>query len=179
MDKKREKLMKKIQPKKGLIKGGILGYLVGVQIFGSIGAKIFGPICAKIFGSINLSIIAIITGLICGVITAKFWEKRNATKREYFSLIDNHRVLSLDEIALSMSVSYEQAKKDISNMIEKGFFGNAHIDSTTRSVVLPITGVDMNTKVTESTKICPSCGATTKVSSIGESKCEYCGTILK
>lgn len=167
MDNKREKLIKKIQPKKGLIKGGILGYLVGVQIFGSI------------FISLNLEIVAIIAGLICCVITAKFWEKRNATKREYLSLIDNHRVLSLDEIALSMSVSYEQAKKDISKMIEKGFFGNAHIDSTTRSVVLPITGVDINTQVTESTKICPACGATTKVSSIGENKCEYCGTILK
>lgn len=167
MDIKREKLMKKIQPKKGLIKGGILGYIIGMQIFGMI------------FLPLYLDSIAIIAALICAVITAKYWEKRNAAKRGYVSLIDNHRVLSLDEIALSMSVSYEQAKKDISKMIEKGFFGNAHIDNISRSVVLPISGVDMNTKVTESTKICPSCGATTKVSSIGENKCEYCGTILK
>ena len=77
-----------------------------------------------------------------------------------------------------MSVSYEQARKDLNKMIERGFFGNAHIDNVTRSIVLPINGVDINTEITTTNKICPSCGATNNVSSLGENKCEYCGTIL-
>ena len=42
----------------------------------------------------------------------------------------------------------------------------------------PINGVDINTEITTTNKICPSCGATNNVSSLGENKCEYCGTIL-
>lgn len=162
----REKLLKKIAPKKGAIKGAILGYVIGVNILGAI------------FILIGLDFLGMLAGVACAVIGATFFEKHNARQREYFSMIDNHRVLSIDQISSSMSVSYEQARKDINKMIEKGFFGNAHIDNVTRSVVLPISGVDINTEVTTTSKICPSCGATNNVSSLGENKCEYCGTVL-
>lgn len=162
----REKLLKKIAPKKGAIKGAILGYVIGVNILGAI------------FILIGLDFLGMLAGVACAVIGATFFEKHNARQREYFSMIDNHRVLSIDQISSSMSVSYEQARKDINKMIEKGFFGNAHIDNVTRSVVLPISGVDINTEVTTTSEICPSCGATNNVSSLGENKCEYCGTVL-
>ena len=166
MDKKREKLLKGIAPKKGAICGGILGYIIGVNTLGTI------------FSLIGLYFMVTVSGIISAVLFATYTEKKNAKKREYFSMIDNHRILSIDQIASSMSVSYEQARKDINKMIEKGFFGNAHIDNMSRSVVLPITGVDINTEVTTTNKICPSCGASNNVSSLGENKCEYCGTIL-
>ncbi len=162
----REKLIKKIAPKKGAVKGAILGYVLGIYVLGAI------------FILIGLDFLGMLAGIACAVVGATFFEKHNARQREYFSMIDNHRILSIDQIASSMSVSYEQARKDINKMIEKGFFGNAHIDNMARLVVLPVKGVDINTKVTTTNKICPSCGASNNVSSLGENKCEYCGTIL-
>ena len=162
----RERLLKQIAPKSGVTKGVILGYVVGAWA------------SSIIFIPLGLDFIGIFAGIVCAVIGATLFEKHNARQREYFSMIDNHRILSIDQIASSMSVSYEQARKDINKMIEKGFFGNAHIDNVTRSIVLPINGVDINTEVTTTNKICPSCGATNNVSSLGENKCEYCGTIL-
>lgn len=159
---KREKAIKSIAPKKGAIKGGVLGYIAGCYITDSFlgdGAMLFAAL-----------IIAVIAGFI--------YEKINSRKREYFSMIDNHRILSIDEIASSLSVTYEQARTGINKMIKKGFFGNAYIDNMTRAIVLPIDGVDINTEVTTTSKICPSCGATNKVASLGANKCEYCGTSL-
>ena len=162
----REKLLKQIAPKKGMVTGTILGYIVGVWS------------SSIIFIPLGLDFLGILSGIACAVVGAIFFEKHNARQREYFSMIDNHRVLSIDQIASSMSVSYEQARKDINKMIGKGFFGNAHIDNMTRSIVLPNVGVDINTEVITTNKICPSCGASNNVSSLGENKCEYCGTIL-
>ncbi len=162
----REKLLKQIAPKRGFTTGAILGYALGVWASGII------------FIPLGLEFVGILTGIVCATIGGTFFEKHNAKQREYFSMIDNHRILSIDQIASSLSVSYEQARKDINKMIEKGFFGNAHIDNVTRSIVLPISGVDINTEVTTINKTCPSCGATNNVSSLGENKCEYCGTIL-
>lgn len=165
-DTRREKAIKSIAPKKGAIKGGILGYIIGCYTIGSWMGKLMGD------GALFF------TALIVAVVVGFLWEKRNLRKREYFSMIDNHRISSLDKIASSLSLSYEQVEKDIRKMIQKGFFGLAHIDNMTRSIVLPNEDVDISTKVVTTSVICPTCGATNNVSSIGENKCEYCGTAL-
>lgn len=84
----------------------------------------------------------------------------------------------MDEIATSLSLSYDTVSKDINKMISQGFWGNAHIDSVTRSIVLPLNGVNINTQVVKSTKECPNCRAMNEISSLKENKCEYCGTLL-
>lgn len=166
-DTRREKAIKSIAPKKGAVKGGILGcvlgFLPGVYI-----AAAYTDAPGSIF----------LTMIICGVFLGWLFEKRNSRRREYFSMIDNHRISSLDKIASSFSLSYEQVEKDVRKMIQQGFFGLAHIDNAARSIVLPNEDVDINTKVVTTSVICPTCGATNNVSSIGENKCEYCGTAL-
>lgn len=162
----RERLLKQIAPKKGAILGAILGYMLGAWVLGLI------------FIPLGLDFVGMFASAGCAAICGTLCEKHNAKLREYVSMVDNHRILSIDKIASSMSISYEQARKDLTKMIERGFFGNAHIDNVSRSIVLPINGVDINTEITTTNKICPSCGATNNVSSLGENKCEYCGTIL-
>lgn len=165
-DTRREKAIKSIAPKKGAIKGGFVGFWVGLYTLGAWMGSLMGD------GSMFL------TAIIVAVVFGYLWEKRNLRKREYFSMIDNHRISSLDRIASSLSLSYEQVEKDIRKMIQKGFFGLAHIDNMTRSIVLPNEAVDINTKVVTTSVVCPTCGATNNVSSIGENICEYCGTAL-
>lgn len=117
--------------------------------------------------------------IIPAVIIAYVIEKNNAKKRKYFSLIEKQRVLSVESIASACSVTYEKAYKDIIKMIDRGFFGDAYIDNATQKIVISNADTDINAQAVERSVQCPSCGATNKVSSLGESKCEYCGTILQ
>lgn len=183
---KREFLIKRIQPKEGKKRGIKTGLLLVPVIFvlelifsrTSLGQYLvflmiyrISPFATILMEAILFTIPMIVLGYL--------FEKENAKYREYISIIENHRVLSMDEIATVMSVTYEQAEKDISKMIEKGFFGNAHIDKLKRKIVLPNLYVDMETEVVEKNVSCPACGASVKVSSLGDNTCEYCGTALE
>ena len=113
----RERLLKQIAPKKGAILGAILGYMLGAWVLGLI------------FIPLGLDFVGMFASAGCAAICGTLCEKHNAKLREYVSMVDNHRILSIDKIASSMSISHEQARKDLTKMIERGFFGNAHIDN--------------------------------------------------
>ena len=91
----REKLLKQIAPKRGMTYGGLLGFALGITIFPNLIESDWG--------------IALIT--IPCVLLGFVFEKFNSRKREYFSLIDNHRVLSIDQIASSLSVLMKKQEK--------------------------------------------------------------------
>ena len=181
-DIKRQQLVEAIQPKKGIKKGvlfGITSSAVLDFIYLLIMASLplgTNPVLLRL--TLLFALIGIAILILPSILFVNYIEKQNARRREYLAYIDNHRILSLDKIATSMNLSYEQVEKDIEKMIQQGFFGISHIDRVTRSIVLPVNGVNIHTQVTETTQKCPTCGADCKVSSIGNNKCEYCGTVL-
>lgn len=118
--------------------------------------------------------------------------KINADKlKKYIEIVINNNQTSIDNIAAAVSVSYEEAMKDLQKMIDNGYFENAYIDISEREIVLTnkkmeqeysTSKVQMDGHVNEpQTKVvaCRSCGANNKVIKGQVSECEYCGSLLE
>ncbi|NFG61999.1 hypothetical protein [Clostridium sp. CMCC3677] len=116
--------------------------------------------------------------------------KLNAEKcKKYISIVANENETSINNIATSFSTNSEQVFNDLNEMINKGFFGGAHIDLNTGKIVLPQTAMqqtnreihnnseDMKPKI-RAVK-CKNCGANNKVVSDKVCECEFCGSILE
>ena len=144
------------------------------------------------FGSDDIT--AILFFVIAGFALRKFGKKIKKEAEEvkkYLSIIINCEQYQIDSIASSMGKSYSDAKKDIQNMINKGYLKGAYIDEGTRQVVVPkknktqeiptpVLNSITTVKKEATTKVvsCSCCGANnTIVGNIGE--CEYCGSPLK
>ena len=119
-------------------------------------------------------------------------KKRAALNRQYISLIANHRMTSLDEIANAVGLPFETVTSDINNMIRDGFFSGLYLDIAGRKVVLPQAAATQyappeaghghapaaqnvpQPRVVE----CRGCGANaTLIGAVGT--CEYCGCPLQ
>jgi len=117
-------------------------------------------------------------------------KKKADSVKQYLNIIVNGGERQIDAIAAATGKQYDVVKKDIQEMIDKGFLKNAYINENTREVVLPSasTAPASNnvgqptsaapTVVKTRVVACPCCGANNTVSGIlGE--CEYCGSPLK
>lgn len=117
-------------------------------------------------------------------------KKKADSVKQYLNIIVNGGERQIDAIAAATGKQYDVVKKDIQEMIDKGFLKNAYINENTREVVLPSasTAPASNnvgqptsaapTAVQTRVVACPCCGANNTVSGIlGE--CEYCGSPLK
>ena len=166
MFKKTKNLRKNLKPGSGTIVSFYWG--IGIPLMLALNTDI-----PKV-----LSGFLIFIGVLLGSISAFLFEKNNTLKRKYISLIENQRVLSLDEISQICSLPYEKVSNDINKMIERGYFENIYLDFSNRKIIISNNNIDINTKVIEKSVTCPSCGATCKVDSLGNNKCEYCGTAL-
>lgn len=109
---------------------------------------------------------------------------KNARKyKKYLSIIVNQNMTSIDNIAAANTVSYDEAKKDIQKMIDKGYFSGAYINDGTRELVLPQVKqteniVQSNYEEPVETKVvtCKNCGANNTVIVGKTSECEFCGS---
>lgn len=118
---------------------------------------------------------------------AKNIKKEAESIKEYLAIIVNGGVRQLDTIASTAGKTYEVVRKDIKNMIDKGYLKNAYIDESIREVILssgaPIapqstTNTASSAPVKTKIVVCPCCGANNTISGdLGE--CEYCGSPLK
>ena len=158
---------------------GIMSYCIaGIMVLACLGDG---------FGSDDIGIILFfgIAGFALQRVSKKI--KRDAEEvKKYLSVIVNGNEKQIDVIASSMGKTYDAAKKDIQNLIAKGYLKNAYISEGTREVILPniIQVQTENAANTASggvgTKIvtCPCCGANNTI--MGETgECEYCGSPLK
>lgn len=124
--------------------------------------------------------------------------------KKYLMIIVNSGERKIDTIASAMGKGFDDTKKDIENMINKGFLKNAYIDESKREVVLPSsknvasnvtpsinstpvfnaatptsTSTSSYNRTAQAAQIitCPCCGANNVVvGPIGE--CEYCRSPL-
>lgn len=134
-------------------------------------------------GFITLFVIALIFG-IGGFFVCKYSKKisKNAQEiKKYMSVVVNGNTRQLDAVASAMDKSYDVVKKDIQDMINKGFLKNAYINEGTREVVFAENNSFENVNINNAPKkiiACPCCGANnTLIGDMGE--CEYCGSPLK
>lgn len=117
-------------------------------------------------------------------------KKKADSVKQYLNIIINGAERQIDAIAAATGKQYDVVKKDIQEMIDKGFLKNAYINENTREVVLPsaapantnvgqvTSGAAPTTTVQTRVVACPCCGANNTVSgTLG--KCEYCGSPLK
>ena len=97
----------------------------------------------------------------------------------YMTIIGIKKDVSLDVLMQDFNKGYEKVLKDLTILKNKKYINDYSVDFNKRMVCFNST---MESKDTISANmhsvICPTCGANCKVSSIGNNKCEYCGTVL-
>ena len=138
------------------------------------------------FADVDLLFVGILIlagGIVLNRIAKKMKAKSDRYK-QYLAFIVNQGLTSIDSIAGSVGVSYEQAIKEIQTMIDAGYFHGSYIDHTNRSFVLihpsqPVMQAPQGqqNQMQPRVVVCPGCGANNTIfGAIGE--CEYCASPL-
>lgn len=133
---------------------------------------------------------AIIFFMVAGIaliILGKSTTKKSEKNKKYISIIINEKQTSIDNIAVQIPTSYEEAYKDISNMINKGYLGQAYINDKEREVMFlketlyneENTQNQENVSIKTKSVICKNCGAQNKIIIGKASNCEYCDSQLE
>jgi len=129
---------------------------------------------------------AITVGGILLIISGSKKKKLIRTFINYSSRFAADATKSIDLIAASTGVTVAAVTKNITDMINYGFFENAYIDTGRNCLVF--TGADHPTQNTATfsqptansvsyiTIQCKGCGATNKIAAGTVSECEYCGS---
>ncbi len=162
--------------------------IIGIALIAIGVLGIIGSLDSFDFGSIVIGLFFIAGGVVL-MKKAKKIKTDGESIKKYLAIIVNGGVRELDTIAATTGKQYDVVKKDIQNMIDKGFLKNAYINENTREVVLATAApanVNLigqpaaNTASSAAPRVvaCPCCGANNTVTgALGE--CEYCGTPLK
>ena len=119
--------VRKIKKGKGLAKqltkigGSLVAAGVGMAVLGiSYGAAVFE---------------ALIGGFV--LFLGRDAKKKEARRKRYLAIIGNRAFVPVGDIARAIPVSAEQARAELQEMIEQGYFGlNAYIDPRTMCIVL-------------------------------------------
>ncbi|MEW9095365.1 MAG: hypothetical protein AB2417_09815 [Clostridiaceae bacterium] len=104
---------------------------------------------------------------------------------KYISMIINEKELIIDNIAGAMSLPVHVVKKDLKDMINKGYFKGAYINDITNEIVFPKpnkknvneTTPNYEPKIQAKAVTCKGCGAPNRVTT-SVAECEYCGSPL-
>ena len=109
-----------------------------------------------------------------------------AVSKKYISIIVNDGVIDIDNIAAAIPTSYENAKKDLQEMIDKGFFEGAYLNEAERQIVLPKRHEKSSyndSNGTEQIKMqvvtCNGCGAKNSIAVGTVGECEFCGSKIQ
>ncbi|WP_315121274.1 hypothetical protein [uncultured Clostridium sp.] len=104
---------------------------------------------------------------------------------KYVFIIMDGKEFIIDNIAGAMSLPVYVVKKDLKDMINKGYFQGAYINDRTNEIVLSkqnkknVNGTTPNyePKIEAKAVTCKSCGAPNRVTT-SVAECEYCGSPL-
>jgi hypothetical protein len=134
----------------------------------------------------NNSVLAV-PAVICGsggvllTVYASRIEHTAERYKKYLHLIANQNQTSIDTLASAAGVSYSEAVKDLTRMIDTCYFTGAHIDVTQRKIVLlnrtPAPAYDPFTAQGRVIS-CRNCGANNRIET-RNAECEYCGSPLQ
>lgn len=104
---------------------------------------------------------------------------------KYVFIIMDEKEFVIDNIAGAMSLPVYAVKKDLKDMINKGYFQGAYINDRTNKIVLPKQNKknvnepapNYEPKIEVKAVTCKSCGAPNRVTT-SFAECEYCGSPL-
>lgn len=114
--------------------------------------------------------------------------KNNADKsKKYISLIVNDGIIDIDNIAVAIPTSYENAKKDLQKMINKGFFEDSYINESERQIVLPRKHVEPLSRqfnndeknIRMQVVTCKGCGAQNSIAVGTVGECDFCSSKIE
>ena len=170
-----------------LFVGGVLFTLL--MAVGAIGVFFEAPTMANLITDISILGCFVINCLffgaiaVAGIIMSVLTRRYDMMLKKYLTVIASES--KIEAIATIMGKNYDEVKKTVKKIIDRGYLKNAYLNESTGEVVFnaPDTNVtsagaandmDKNERVV----ICPGCGAKNIVSgAVGE--CEFCGTPLK
>lgn len=166
------------------------GRTVGIIGWVSLSFAFLGLIACISDGFESDDVTAIIFFLLAGVGLVALGKKikNNANKsRKYISIIVNNGVVDIDNIAAAIPTSYENAKKDLQKMIDKGFFEGAYINESERQIVMPKKHQEplynQSNNAEQSTRMqvvtCKGCGAQNSIAVGTVGECEFCGSKIE
>lgn len=126
-----------------------------------------------------------IAGLVL-VAFGKYTSNSAKKSRKYIAIVVNQEMTSIDNIAASIPTTYDDAKKDLQKMIDKGYFDGAYINESAREIILPkkqpeVTNNQLNNvtqNITMQSIVCKSCGANNKIAAGTVGECEFCGSMI-
>ncbi len=139
------------------------------------------------FGGMLVCVFFIVGGVLL-LRKAKKLKNEGKDIRKYISVIVNHGVRGLDDIASAMGKTHEQAKNDVQGLIDRGFLKNAYIDEQIKQVVLT-SGSCTNDAINQAQEqaradlrprvvTCKCCGAINTITgAVGQ--CEYCDSPIQ
>jgi len=166
-----------------IIVGSILTLLFGLTLIVGLFDDVSGEISmiTVFFILTALSIYLLLRGIKRGKLIKLF--------RIYGLRLSTDSNCSMDQLAVSLGTSVDVVIKNVEEMIKRGYFTNAYIDTTSNDIVF--TG-QASTKTTDSkisnlyntqnanveytTVSCRGCGAINKIIKGTVSECEFCGS---
>lgn len=124
---------------------------------------------------------------LCLIAVGKKIKDNDTKSKKYISIIANEGIIDIDNIAAAIPTSYDNARKDLQKMIDKGFFDGAYINESERQITLPKRHQEHSSNQSnitpESTKMhavtCKCCGAQNSVADGTVGDCEFCGSKIE
>jgi len=161
------------------------GKVVGILGWISLSLAFLGLFVSISDGMGSDDVTAILFFLLAGVGLLALGKKTttNADKsKKYISIIINDRVIDIDNIAAAIPTSYENAKKDLQKMIDKGFFESAYINESERQIIIPKKQQEplynQSSNAEQSIRMqvvtCKGCGAQNSIAAGTVGECEFC-----
>lgn len=175
-----------IDKKAALFSGRVVGIFGWISLsFALLG---FLVCISEGFGSDDVTAITFFLLAGAGLVTLGKKIKNSASKsRKYISIIANHGIIDIDNIAAAIPTSYDNAKKDLQKMIDTGFFEGAYINESERQIVLPEKHQEpqcnQSNNAEQSVRMqvvtCKGCGAQNSIPAGTVGECEFCGSKIE
>ena len=147
----------------------------GLSIFGGVGLITELTREADAFG-ICFAMALLVGGALILLQLRKI-KKQGQKYKKYINIIVNSEERDIPDMARAFGISYDEARKTIQEMVEKGYFPGAYIHEADRKIVMPdcddIDDVEMRAVT------CRSCGARNRVAVGKVGECEYCGSSIR
>jgi|LSQX01.1.fsa_nt_gb ribosomal protein S27E len=168
----------------------VLGYFLAIAcgLFGIIG----GATSAFATSTDVIMVIVFLAFAALGVLLITRGTKRKKfikLFKEYAARLATDPLHSIDQLAAATGVTSETAKKNLFEMINKGYFVNAYIDADRNYLVFAQNNDDVSLQKNDTerqisssvefvTVACPGCGATNKIQKGAVGECEFCGNSI-
>ncbi len=168
--------------------GNIAGVLLKVVGWIAVLISLIFFIMSISEGIDGIAVACILIFLLPGIALVVYGGKlrKSAKIKKYINLVITQEITAIDDIAAVFPNTHDRVRTDLQEMIDEGYFPNAHIDDLSNTIILPQRKEYQPTDIEEEkindkeekpgqTK-CSSCGAVVSAAAVKKGECEYCGS---